>query len=366
LNFSPTDEQLMLRGLVERFVTDRYDQKRRADYRRSASGYSAENWATLAQLGLLELPLSGEPGTPDGVVELIILMESLGRGHVIEPILEEIVIAGGLMAAAGSAAQRAQWLPAITQGQAHFALAHFELDARFDLGSVKTTAKFQGKGYALEGEKSVVLAGAGADHFLVSARSHDTGEVGFYLLDAQLPGLRRTALPLIDGSQAIALSLNGSLAAQRLEGGLNALVEVVDRARVAACAEMIGVMSRIFDSTLDYVRNRKQFGVPLGTFQVVQHRLADLYVSLEQCRSHLYRAALWQGTRTERERTIAGAKSYVSNAAVSLGEQCIQLHGGMGISDEMTIGHGHKRALVLATLFGDADFDLRRFARAAA
>jgi alkylation response protein AidB-like acyl-CoA dehydrogenase len=366
LNFNPSEEQLMLRSLVERFVSDRYDPKQRAEGRRNACGYSAENWALLAQLGLLELPLADLNGADEAIGELMTLMESLGRGLVVEPVLEEVVIAGGLVAGVGSAAQRARWLPEIAQGRAHFALAHFERDARFDLSSVATIARPQAAGEALFGEKSIVLAGAGADHFLVSARRQDGGELGFYVVDATAEGVSKTELPLIDGSWAVSLTLHGAPAVEKLEGGWEAFVSVVDRARLAACAEMLGVMSRLFESTLDYVRNRKQFGAPLGSFQVIQHRLADLYVTLEQSRSHLYRASLCRGSSDTRARAIAGAKSYISSAAVALGEQCIQLHGGMGISDEMAIGHAHKRAMLLATLFGDAEFELQRFTRAAA
>jgi alkylation response protein AidB-like acyl-CoA dehydrogenase len=285
-------------------------------------------------------------------------MEVLGRALSVEPMLEEVVLAAGLLARAGSPAQKASWLPSIMDGSAHVALAHIEPSARFELTEVRTVAR----GNELTGEKSLVLSGEAADAYLVSARrGADGGGIGLYLVPADARGLERTSYRIVDGSVASRLLLQAT-PAEPLTGGYGELAATVDAARVAAGAEMLGLMSYLLDSTLEYVRNRKQFGAPLGSFQVVQHRLADLYASLELSRSQLYRAALFPDPR-ERAKAIAGMKAYLNAAAVSMGEQCMHLHGAMGVSDEVAIGHAHKRILVLATLFGDADHELARYVR---
>jgi alkylation response protein AidB-like acyl-CoA dehydrogenase len=363
VNFNLSEEQALLKDAVERFADQRYDVPQRAAYRASPAGYSGENWAELAGLGVLALPFDPEyGGLGGGPIELATIMEALGRALAVEPVLEEIVIAGGLLAVAGNAAQKQRWLPAMIEGTAHLALAHVERQARFALLDVETTASSTTSGTRLTGQKSFVPAGAGADAYLVSARR--TGEEGpaairFYLVEGDAAGVERKSFRLVDGSVAVQLTLREAQG-DPLEGGIDRLTEAVERAQIAAGAEMLGLMSRLFDSTLEHVRNRRQFGAPLASFQVIQHRMVDLYVSLELSRSQLYRAALITADGA-RPRAVAGMKSYLSAAAVSMGEQCIHLHGAMGTTDELSVGHAHKRILVLATLFGDADHELRRF-----
>jgi len=369
MDFALNDEQQLLRDLLERFGTERYDLTQRGRYRAAPSGYSAENWAALAELGLLGLPFaSADGGLDGGTVEIVTLMEGIGRALIVEPVLEEIIFAAGLIAAAGSEEQRSAWLGPVIAGERHLALAHFEQRARFDLGRVATRAVRNGGGWRLDGDKHVVLAAGAADAYIVSARENGggAGGVGFYLVPRDASGVTKREFRLADGSVAASLSLRAAAASDRLTGGFDAFAQVVERTRMAACAEMLGIMSYLFEATLDYVRSRKQFGAPLGSFQVIQHRLVDLYVALEQSRSQLLRAALATGTAPERARAVAGMKSYVSAAALQLGEECIHLHGAMGTTDELAIGHGHKRILVLATLFGDADFELERFITLAA
>jgi alkylation response protein AidB-like acyl-CoA dehydrogenase len=364
VNFQLTEEQSLLRDAVERFASERYDVPRRAAYRATPAGYSAENWAELAGLGVLALPFAAEHGGLDGgPVEVTTVMEALGRALAVEPVLEEIVIAGGMLAAAGTAAQKAAWLPRVIEGEAHLAMAHLEKAARFDLDDVRTTARNVDGTASLQGEKSFVPAGAAADAYIVSARvagGEGRAALRHYLVPADAQGLERRTFRLVDGSVASQLTLRG-VRGEPLEGRFEQFVRVVERAQVAAGAEMLGIMSFLFDTTLEYVRNRRQFGAPLGSFQVIQHRMADLYVALELSRSQLFRAALLDGGGLERARAIAGMKSYLSNAAVTMGEECIHLHGAMGTTDELPVGHAHKRLLVLATLFGDADHELDRF-----
>ena len=359
------EEEVLVREAVERFAIGHCDSARRRSHRALRSGYSPENWRILAELGMLALPFAtGEGGLGGGAVELVTLMEGLGRALAVEPVLEEIVMAGGLVARAGSAQQKARWLPGIISGSVHVALAHAERGARFGVCGLNTRARGCGASYLLEGEKTLVPQGGCATAFIVSARDSAASDpsIGFYLVDAASSGVERREFRLIDGSVACTLALRGA-PAEKLPGGLAEFEQVADQARIGACAEMLGIMSRLLDATLDHVRTRRQFGAPLGSFQVIQHMLADLYVSLEQSRSQLYRAALCAGADPQRHRTVAGMKSYVSAAALRLGEQCIQLHGGMGMSDELPVGEGHRRMVLLSTLFGDSDYELERYIR---
>jgi alkylation response protein AidB-like acyl-CoA dehydrogenase len=366
LQFSMTDEQVMLQALLERFVTERYGSGQRATYRAAAHGYSLENWAQLADLGVLgaafEVEYGGLGGGSDATM---VLMETLGRGLVAEPVLEQVVLPGRLIGQAHARAQAQRWLPRLIGGETHVALAHFEQSTGGHLDTVETVARSAPPGNVLDGEKTFVPAGAGADIYLVSARAGDgnSSELGFYLVRANAPGLTARPYRLVDGSMACTLSLRATPALEMLDCGAEAFLRAMDDARIAAGAEMLGIMSTLFDATLEHVRNRKQFGAPLGAFQVIQHRLADLYVRLEQSRSQLYRAALSEPA--DRPAAVAAMKSYISAAAIEMGEQCIHLHGGMGMADEVAIGHGHKRILVLATLLGDADDELQRFAKLA-
>lgn len=364
MQFSMTDEQAMLQALLERFVADRYSSGQRAHYRTAAAGFSLENWSQLAELGVLGAPFDVEyGGLGRGADATIVLMEALGRGLVAEPILERLILPGRLIEQAHGQAQR--WLPRLIGGETHLALAHFESAKGFQLDRIDTLIRRETQGNLLDGEKIFVPAGVGADTFIVSARSSDdqASGMGCYFVAANAPGLTVRPYRLVDGSMACSLSLRATPAFEILDCDFEAFSRAMDDARIAAGAEMLGIMSTLFDATLEYVRNRKQFGTSLGSFQVIQHRLADLYVRLEQSRSQLYRAALSEAT--DRPAAVAAMKSYISAAAIEMGEQCIHLHGGMGMADEVAIGHGHKRLLVLATLLGDADHELQRFAKLA-
>ncbi len=366
LQFSMTDEQVMLQALLERFVAERYSSGQRAAYRAAAHGYSLENWAQLAELGVLGAPFDVEYGGLGGGADAtIVLMEALGRSLVAEPVLEQVILPGRLIEQAHARVQAQRWLPRLIGGETRVALAHFEQSTGCQPETVESVARHGTAGNLLDGEKTFVPAGAGADTYIVSARRGDgsSSELGFYLVRANAPGLTVRPYRLVDGSMACTLTLRATPAFEMLDCSVEAFLRAMDDARTAACAEMLGIMSTLFDATLEYVRNRRQFGAPLGTFQVIQHRLADLYVRLEQSRSQLYRAALSEPA--DRPAAVAAMKSYISAAAIEMGEQCIHLHGGMGMADEVAIGHGHKRILVLATLLGDADDELQRFAKLA-
>lgn len=366
-----SEEQTILKDTIEKFVQDRYGDNQRRAYRNSVSGYSAANWRDLAELGLLGLALKEADGGLDtGPRELVAVMEVLGGGLVVEPLLEEVVFAAGLLARAGSAAQKQEWLPQVIDGRAHLAVAHFEHNARFTLSDVRVTVSVKDGRDVLSGTKIVVPLAAVADRWIVSARrggeSNEPAGIEFFLVAPNSAGIERRDFRLIDGSLASSITFLDTSTAARLPGGFECFAEVADIVRIAAGAEMVGVMSTLFAATVDYLRTRKQFGAPLASFQALQHRLADLYVLLEQSRSQVLRAACMvsNGEKSESP-SVAAMKSYVSRAAIELGEECVHLHGGIGTTDELSIGHGYKRLLLLANLFGDSNSELTRFMRLA-
>jgi alkylation response protein AidB-like acyl-CoA dehydrogenase len=351
LDFSISEEQQMLRDMVERFAKDRYDPAQRPAHHVPAAGFDAGNWALLAELGLLALPFDeADGGLAGSPTDLMIVAEALGRGVVAEPFLSGILIAGQLLAIAGTAGQKAHWLDRIIAGSAHIALAHSEPDSRFALDRVSATV-VDGR---ISGTKSFILGGTASDAFIVSARTQD-GAIGLFLVDAAAPGIRRHDYRLVDGSTAIEIGF-ADTPADPMAGGLDDLLALVDALRVPIAAEMLGLMSTLFDVTLDYIRVRRQFSAPIGSFQAIQHRMADQYLALEQSRSLLFRAAMTGGDAGNAARRAA--KAYIAAAGVRLGEEAIQLHGGMGVTDELIVGHAHKRMLLLASLFGDADSEL--------
>lgn len=349
MDFLLDDDQEMVKCLAERFVADRYAPGSRAGYRANARGYEPANWALLAEIGMLAVPFAEDDGgLGGGLVEIATMMEALGRGLVAEPILSEAIIAGALLAEAGSDAQKAAWVDRIMSGTAHVGLAHAEHGSRYDLRRI-TTRFEDGR---LTGHKTAV--DGGQDALIVTAMGVDGP--GLYLAEGDAPGMSWRRYRLVDGSVAGEVGFAGTPATS-MQGGLAALERIADRARVAAAAEMVGLIGMIFDATLDYVRQRRQFGTLIGSFQAIQHRLADQYAALEQCRSQVFR------TMTGDPAAIAGAKAYIATAAVRLGEECIQFHGGMGVTDELEVGHAHKRVLRLACLFGDAAHEQRRYHR---
>ena len=361
MNFDLTEDQLLLKALVERFVTDCYggDLTARRAARCTPAGYAAANWARLADSGVLALAVSDangglgggvgggpESGPGSGRTALITAMEVLGHGLVAEPVIDVAVIAAGLLDAAGETAVLAD----VMAGTQVVVLAHAERAARYDLGHVGATATLHGGGVVIDGTKVAVMAGAAADMLIVSARGSDG--IGLWLVAADAAGVDRRCYRLADGSAAAEIVFRGVVAGQRL-GGIDLLWPVAATARLAAAAEMLGLMTLLFDSTLAYVKARNQFGQPLGGFQVIQHRMTDAYVLCEQARSQVIRAALAPGDGFAQ--AAAGAKAFVAEAALTVAHTAVQMHGGMGITDELNIGHALKRIRVLALTFGDND-----------
>ncbi|CAN7308787.1 acyl-CoA/acyl-ACP dehydrogenase [Phenylobacterium sp. LjRoot225] len=350
MNFELNDDQRMIENLVERFTADRYQPGRRAAYRALPEGFSPENWKLLGEVGILPLLADGPEEVGGGPVETMVVMQALGRSLVVEPVLNEIVAAGAILAKAATPAQRERWLEPLLSGESHLGFAFAEHPARFSLERLETVVR-SGR---LTGRKTCVPHGAEA--YVVSAV--EDGVARLYLAPCDRDRMQTRALRLVDGSLACELEFDGA-AVEPLGLSLDDIQPVLDRVRLAASAEMLGVIDFAFAATLDYVKVRRQFSATIGSFQAIQHRLADLYALKEQARSMLFRAAL--ASPSELKPATAAAKAYVSRAALRITEEAIQLHGGMGISDELEVGAGLKRVLVLSSLFGDADHETSRY-----
>lgn len=356
VNFDLNEDESLLKALAERFVTDRYGLDKRRHYLAEPAGFSAANWKLLGELGLIATAFSADAGgLGSSPVELIVLHEALGRGLIAEPLIDCAVLAGGLFEGVAPPALRAAWVPALAAGEKRLAFAHRELAARDRLAFVATRAEAAGDGWRLGGEKAVVAGAGGADALLVSARTGgepaDADGISLFLVPAGTPGVRLTPYRLIDGSLAAKVTLSAAElpAEARLEGGFPAIAAAEARANLCRAAEAVGLMDMLLQTTLEYLRTRKQFGVPIGSFQAVQHRMVQQYVAVEQARSLLYRAAMANGRdRSAEMHAVAGARAFIAEASVALGHEAIQLHGGMGVSDEMAVTHMHKRLFLLS------------------
>lgn len=361
LNFDLSDEQRLLRDLIEKYASDRYDAVKRLRYVAEPRGFAAEGWHLMAETGLLAFPFAEAMGGLGGGRDtLITVMEAVGRSVMAEPVLPVILLAGGVMERGGDQAQRAAWLPRLIDGSAFLALAHIEHDARFNDRAAATRAARNGAAAVrIDGAKQMVLGGPFADAFIISARS-EAGTMELYLVAADAEGIERRDYRMADGSTASDLLLR-QVAGEPMPGGFAALEATLAEARMAISAELVGLMGMMFDATLDYVKTRNQFGQAIGQFQAIQHRMADNYARLELSRSQLYRAAATDPADAGCAAALAAAKAFISERAVALGEDAIQLHGGIGTTEELMVGQAFKRALLLASLLGDADWELRRY-----
>ena len=373
MDFDLTDEQRLLKDSVERLIADHYAFEQRKKYMAEPAGWSTAVWNQYAELGLLGLPFEETlGGFGGGAVETMIVMEAFGRGLVLEPYFATVILGGGLLRRAGSEALRAALVPQIVAGNLKLAFAHVERQSRYDLADVATTARKDGDGYVLDGAKSVVLHGDCADKLLVTARvsgaRRDHDGIGLFLVDADAAGVTRRGYPTQDGLRAAELTLSGvrvAADAALSDNALPAIEHVVDEAIAALCAEAVGTMQAMHETTLEYLKTRQQFGRPIGSFQVLQHRSVDMLVALEQARSMAMFAAVMAGEEdaTERRRAIAAAKVQIGRSGKHIGQEAIQLHGGIGMTMEYSVGHYFKRMTMIDMLFGDADVHLATLAR---
>ncbi len=370
MNFNFSEEQELLRDTLASFIKRDYDFEARRGILESEAGWSRETWTAFADMGLLALPLPEEHGGLGGnAIDLFVAMEAIGRGLIVEPFLATVVLGAGLVARAGTESQQAQVLPAVASGECLLAYAHGEHAARYVLSHVDTRARADGDGWVIDGAKTVVLHGAQANKLIVSARTRgDAGDddgLSLFLVDANAQGLHRSDYPTQDGSRAAEVVLKSvRLGADALMGELHQawphIVHAQERAIAAVCAEAIGLMDTLNQDTISYLQTRKQFGVAIGSFQALQHRMVDMLLATEQARSMAYLAAVKVETdeAAERAKAVAQAKAMIGQSGRTVGQGAVQLHGGMGVTLEVRAAHLFKRLTMINTQFGDADHHL--------
>jgi pimeloyl-CoA dehydrogenase small subunit len=372
MDFELSEEQRLLKESVDGLLGDSYDFEQRKKYAAEKDGWSRAAWGRFAEQGLLGLPFSEDDGGfGAGAVETMIVMEALGRALVLEPYLATVVLGGGFLRRGGSAAQKAAHLPSLIDGSRTMAFAQLEKNSRYDLADVATTARKSGSGFVIDGEKFVVVHGDAADTFVVTARTkggqRDAAGVGAFLVPANAKGVSVRGYPTQDGLRAADVTFTGvevgaDAALGDPENALPLIERVVDDARIALCAEAVGAMDESLKTTVEYLKTRNQFGTAIGNFQALQHRGSDMFVALEQARSMSYFATMAADFDDARERAtaVAAAKVQIGRSARFVGQQSIQLHGGVGMTMEFKIGHYFKRLTMIESQFGDADYHLHR------
>jgi alkylation response protein AidB-like acyl-CoA dehydrogenase len=374
MDFELSEEQRQLADSVGRYLADHYDFESRKKIVGSATGASDAVWRQLADFGVLAIPFSEQAGGfGGGAVDLMSAMQAIGSALVVEPVLAT-VLAGRLIDRAGSAAQKAEILGGVVDGSRRLAFAHAEDGARYRLAHVAATAAKSGSGWTLSGLKRVVVGAPQADLLVVSARTAgapgDASGVSLFVVPAAANGVSMTPYRNIDNQRAADVRLDGvQVAASALvgaEGGaMPAIEEAVDFAIALQCAEAVGAMQFANETTLEYLKTRKQFGQPIGAFQALQHRMVEMYVTAEQARSMSYLACSKVDTTTdaaERARIVSAAKVKIADACRQISQESIQLHGGMGMTEEMKVSHTFRRLTMIGQQFGDADHHLERFA----
>ncbi|TWJ08587.1 acyl-CoA dehydrogenase family protein [Altererythrobacter ishigakiensis] len=371
MDFNFTEEQEMVRDGLSRLVREQYGAETRREVIASEAGWRPEIWAQLAELGILGMPFSEEDGGfGGGAIDSMIVMEEFGKGLVVEPFVPTVVCAGGFFKHAGTAAQKEEHIGAIVSGERIYAFAYAEPRGRYDLSDLQTTAKKDGDGYVLNGHKAVVIAAPWASHLIVTARTsggqRDKDGISVFVLDKSTDGVVTRDYETVDGRRASEVYFeNARVPADALigeEGGALPLIErVTDEAIAAQCAEACGAMKVANAMTLEYSKQRKQFGVPIGKFQVLQHRMADMFTEYEQSVSMSYLATLkLDASESERKRTVSAAKVRIGQAAHHIGQESIQIHGGNGMTDEYAIGHYFKRLTIFDSEFGNVDHHMKR------
>jgi alkylation response protein AidB-like acyl-CoA dehydrogenase len=372
MDFRLSDEQKLLQESVGRFIANRYTFEQRRACMKQPEGFSRANWQTLAELGLLGLPLPEDVGGSGGSgTDLMVVMEQFGRALLVEPYLASIVLCGGLCRRLAGAAQR-PLLSRLAAGDVLMAFAHGERQARFALHDVETVARRDGDGFVLSGQKSVVLHGDSADTIIVSARTsgqpRDRNGISLFLVDRGTAGLVMRGSATIDGLRSAELAMDGVKLGSGallgpLDGAYAAIEQAVDGAIAAVCAEAVGIMAVLIEATLDYLKTRQQFGAPIGRNQALQHRMVDVQIAYEQARSMACLAAMMADSedRDARRRAISAAKVQIGRTGKFIGQQAVQLHGGIAMTDEYTVGHHFKRLTMIGAQFGDADHHLELF-----
>lgn len=371
MDLSLSDEQQLLKDSAARFVRDRYSIELKRQLRDTDLGFDPDNWQQFAELGWLALPFAEADGGLGGsAMDVAVLMEEFGRGLVVEPYLVNIAVCGAFLDAA-QAAQREACIPPLIAGESQWAFAFAEPEGRYNLANIGVTAESDGDGWELNGEKIAVLNGGAADWLIVSARTAgercDQEGVSLFLVAADAQGVVRTSYPLVDGSVGAdvefrKVQLAGDALLGELHRALPLIEDVVARAIIAMGAEAVGAMDALLEQTVEYTKTREQFGQPIGNFQALQHRMADMYLHCQAARSLLYYAAIARDeNRPDRLQAASALKVKLGEAGRYVSQQAVQLHGGIGMTDELGIGHYLKRLLLLNTLFGDSEHHLDKY-----
>ncbi|RCL40564.1 MAG: pimeloyl-CoA dehydrogenase small subunit [Gammaproteobacteria bacterium] len=372
MDFSLSEEQQLLKDSITQFVDKDYQFDIRQRNVSSDLGYSSEFWKTFADLGWLGMPFSEEDGGYNGgPTDLMVIMESLGRGLVVEPYIPNVVLAGGLISRLGSSEQKSNLLPKIISGENQMSVAFSEPQSRFNLSDVITSAKKDGDNYILDGYKSVVMNGPSSNFIIIVARTSgkqlEEKGLTLFLLDPSLEGVSLRNYSNVDGSKASEVTLESvTVSSSTMLGkegeAYNSLEEVIDLATLAISAEAIGIMEKMNEITLEYTKTREQFGETLSSFQALQHRMVDTFMAYEQTKSLLLMCAAKLTDKTEdASKSVSALKYQVGIAAKHVGEEAVQLHGGMGVTDETNIGHYFKRLTTIRAIFGNTDYHLKRY-----
>ncbi len=373
MDFSLVEEQQMLRDSLARFVQKDYGFERRRANQQQPEGFSRQTWAQLADMGVLGIALPQEHGGYGGsMVDAMIVLNAVGNGLMVEPFMATAILGGRALVHGGSEAQRANILPALVEGKLLLAFAYAEVQGRHDARRVTTTARRDGNSFVLNGTKSVVLHGAQADTLVVSARTAggnaDAQGITLFLVEGKAKGVSRRDYRTIDGLRAAEVTLSNvavdaSAVLGSIDGGMAVIERVLDDGAAALCGEAVGVMETLNALTLDYIKTRQQFGQPIGRFQVLQHHAVDMLVHCEQSRSMAIMAAMRceSADAKERRHAVSAAKVFIGKSGRALAQSAYQMHGGMGLTNEMPASHYGKRLTMIDAWLGDTDFHLERF-----
>jgi len=368
MNFSLTEEQALLQDSIEKYVRDHGDTERHRKLSNTDLGFDAQAWGQYAELGWLCMPFAEEQGGfGGGAVDVMVMTQAMGKGLLREPFLTTVVTCGGFLQQAGNADQQEQLIPAIIEGQSQWAFAFAEVSSGYDFAAVETKAESSANGYSLTGSKLAVLNGHCADQLIVTAKT--TEGLSLFIVDANSDGITKEAFHAVDGSCGANIQFT-NVSAQLLgePGKAEAIIEnVLATTIVAMGGEALGAMEVLLAATVEYTKTREQFGQPIGKFQALQHRMADMFLKVEETKSLLYNAAiLIDENSDEAMQACAALKVKIAEAGRLVSQEAVQLHGGIGMTDELDVSHHFKRLMLLAMLYGDEDYYLQRYIKLAA
>ena len=372
MDFTFNEEQTLIQDQVDQFIQKEYDWERRQSLSNSELGYGDDNWKKFADLGWLGISVSEESGGFGGsAIESMLIMEAFGKGLVVEPFLETIIMAGAIIDDHGTEEQKNEILEPTISGEMQLALAYAEPQSRFNLEDVVTEAKADGDEYILNGYKSVVMNGPASNKLIISARTScsqfDKSGISLFIVNSDTDGLNKTNYKTVDGRRASDITLeNVKISKSNLIGevdkGFDILDSAIDKSILAISAEAVGAMEVLYKTTVEYCKTREQFGTAIGKFQVLQHRMVDMFMEYEQCKSLLYMATMkFEEGAQDAKKAISGLKYQVGKAGKYIGQQAVQLHGGMGVTDELNVGHYFKRLTTVGTIFGNTDYHLKKY-----